>query len=60
MPIYIPAKKIAEKYGFTVGQLKVMRHRKQGPVFKKINGRAYYRMDDIERWLKEQDKSSYS
>ncbi|GEM_PF-3692814 len=56
MPKYVNARKIADEYGFTVGQMKQWRSRNQGPVYKIINGRAYYRVDDFERWLREQDQ----
>lgn len=44
----------ATMYGYTVGTLAQLRHRRQGPRFYKIGKKVLYFIDDLESWTRQQ------
>lgn len=43
----------ASMYGWTVGALAQLRHRRQGPKFYKVGKKVLYFIEDIESWIRQ-------
>ena len=43
----------AHMYGYTVGALAQLRHRRQGPKFYKVGKKVLYFIEDFENWIRQ-------
>ena len=51
-------KHVSETYGIPVGTLRYWRHADQGPASFTIGKRVVYRLDEVERWIAEQESAT--
>lgn len=50
---YFTEKEVSQKYGLSRSWLQKARHKKESPMYYKLQGKVLYNLEHIDQWLKD-------